>query len=137
MDESVIGKFLWIEMEPDKSAVVFAPRRGEILAIWEEPQMREWGLVRLEPPASMSLPVPRRLHHIVLGYTRSDPQIITQVFRAGYAWAEVLRLRGLHAPVRGPIGADRLRRLGFAKVFPWPKPTPVEFKEMVRRANAT
>jgi hypothetical protein len=130
------GRFIWIEMNSDKSATMFAPRKGKILDVWEQPSTMEWALVRLDSPFLSMLPFPRRVNAVVLKHTHSDPQAVSRVFHVGHAWVEVLRTRRDKSATRGPFDSRKLWRLGFADIFPWPKPEAAEFREMIRRARS-
>src|SRR5207302_3742253 len=68
MNENVIGREVWVEMDEDKSATRFSPRKGMVVHIFGgRPEVQEV-VVRLMPPALRFLPIPHRMRHIVLRY---------------------------------------------------------------------
>ncbi len=128
-------RFIWLEMDEDRSRSPFSPRKGEIVDSWEEPPDQGWALVRRDRTVLSFLPVPRSLKYLYLRGFSGDPPI-SRVFRTGIAVMEVLRPRGLGNARRRPLQQQRLWRLGWVDIYPWPKPSPSEFSAMLRRARA-
>ncbi len=80
------------------------------------------------PAPIMYFLVPRRLRTVVLQYHSGDEESLSQTFRVGLSYAEVLRQRGKAVFLREELGEDDISQIGFAVVFPWPVPDTTEIR---------
>ena len=134
MNGELIGKEIWIEMDEDKSATRFSPRKGIIAHIFSEPPEAQTVIVRLMPPAIRFLPYPHRMTHIVLRYRSRKKENLERTFERGHSYTEVLELKNnKKAVVKNALSKDDTDHLGAASVYPWPKPSNVELNKMIQR----
>ncbi|SRR6266568_1258757 len=126
--DSIIGKSVWVEMDRDKSAVVFSPRKGTVTYRYSKPLEKEDWLVTLEPPPLMLLPFPQRLHNVILQYYDVDEHSLHLTFESGFSYADILRIKRGKKSMNEDIGRDDVARIGSALVYPWPKPEGRELR---------
>jgi len=124
---------VWIEMDRDRSATAFSPRRARIVHRFTRPLRKEAVVVELFPPPWIVLPFPHRVRYVVLQYDFQDQEALSKTFSEGDSYAEILELRHLEVVGKEALTARDIRRLGFAGIYPWPKPTPDEMRKLVRR----
>src|SRR5205807_2886013 len=130
MNENVIGREVWVEMDEDKSATRFSPRKGMVVHIFGgRPEVQEV-VVRLMPPALRFLPIPHRMRHIVLRYRFREKENLERTFQRGNSYAEVLELKHKRAVEKDSLSEGDVDHLGAALVFSWPKPGNAEVNKM-------
>jgi len=127
----MVGKPIWIEMDVDRSATVFRPRKARIVHSFGKPPLKEAVVAELDPPTWVVLPVPRKVRYVVLQYSKDDNESISGTFAEGHSYAEVLALRQPRVLGKETFGGRDVFRLGFASVFPWPKPNSREIKRLL------
>src|SRR3989442_12093157 len=66
MNEDLIGREIWVEMDEDKSATVFSPRKGVVVHLFASPPEIQIVVVKLIPPAFRFFPWPHRMAQLVL-----------------------------------------------------------------------
>jgi len=118
----LVGRSVWIEMDTDKSAVGFAPRKGVIIHGYEQPLEREDWVVELDRPPLTVFFLPRRLHHLILQYRFGGTHSMSMTFETGVSYAEVLRIKRKQAMTSETLTRRDISRIGAALVYPWPKP---------------
>jgi len=131
----LLGRSVWIEIDQDRSGPAFSPRKGTIVFVFKKPLEKEAIAVELFPRALLYFPYPHRATHIVLQYYNQDSQSISETFRKGVSYTEVLELRSKKALVTGVLTKKDLRHIGAADVFDWPKPSTDEIKIRGQRAQ--
>jgi hypothetical protein len=121
-DATFVGRAIWIEMDTDKSAVQFTPRKGVIIHGYKHPLEKEDWVVELgSPPLTLFL-LPRRLHHLILQYRTGSVHTTSLTFESGCSYAEVLRIKQKEAITSETLTRRDVSRIGAALVYPWPKP---------------
>jgi hypothetical protein len=109
-------------MDRDKSAVTFSPRKGTVTHRCSNPGAKEAWLVELSSPPLLLLPLPRKLHRIVLQYYDTDTHSLYLTFQSGVSYADVLRTKERGQLEGGSLMQQDLSRIGSALVYPYPKP---------------
>jgi len=127
-NESLVGKAVWIEMDRDRSAVLFSPRKAIIIHRFMEPIEKEAWVIALDPPPVVLLPIPRRLRHLVLQYYNADEHSMSMTFQSGVSYAEVLRMKRKKTQMSETLRRPDVSRIGSALVYPWPKPQGREMR---------
>src|SRR5712692_5374846 len=134
MNEDLMGKEIWVEMDGDKSATVFSPRKGVVVHVFARPLEEQTVVVKLLPPARRFLPIPHRVTHIVLRYRSREKENLQRTFQRGHSYAEVLELKRKTALKNDSLSDGDVAHLGAASVFSWPKPTDAELNRMIGRS---
>ncbi len=116
---------IWIEMDRDRSVSVFAPVKGAIVSLGENRDV----LVRLNTMRTVLWPFLRRIRYVVLRSAQYG-DIASTVRMTGHAYVQVLAVTRPRDP-SDAASVMRVSRLGFASVFPWPKPTPEKLLAML------
>lgn len=130
--ESLLGKLVWIEMDQDRSAAKFSPRKGTVTHRYSKPFGKEAWLVELDPAPLFFSPLPRKLYQVILQYYDTNPHSLYLTFQSGVSYAEVLRLRRKHEPLGEILVKHETSRIGSALVYPYPKPEDSRLR-IVRR----
>jgi len=136
MNEDLIGREIWVEMDEDKSATRFSPRKGVVVRVFASPQGMQMVVVRLMPPAFRFLPLPHRMMHIVLRYRYREKENLETTFRKGNSYADVLELKHKRAVENDSLSDSDVDHLGAAFVFSWPKPSSAELNKMLERSRS-
>ncbi len=124
-----LGRAVWIEMDTDRSAVNFSPRKGIVTKVFSRVPKKEGATVELVPAPLVFYPLPGRLRTIVLQYHSMDEASLSQTFRLGISYAEVLRPRGRTVLGKEELREDDIRQIGFASVSPWPVPDTEQIRK--------
>ncbi len=122
MNENLIGREIWVEMDEDKSATRFSPRKGVVVHVFAKPPEVQMVVVKLMPPALRFLPVPHRMTHIVLRYRYREKENLERTFERGSSYAEVLELKRKRAMEKDSLSEGDVDHLGAAFVFSRPSP---------------
>jgi len=131
MNEDLTGKEIWVEMDEDKSATRFSPRKGVVVRVFASPPEVQMVVVKLMPPAFRFFPLPHRMMHIVLRYRYPEKENLERTFRKGNSYAEVLELKHKRAVETDSLSNGDVAHLGAALVFSWPKPSNAESNKMI------
>ena len=123
MTHDLTGKELWIEIDEDKSATRFSPRKGVVEHVFDDPPEAQSVIVRLMPPTIRFLPYPHRMARVVLRYRSKEKENLEMTFEMGSSYAEVLELKNQKAVEKNVLSKNDIRHLGAAIVHPWPKPS--------------
>ncbi len=124
-----LGKVVWIEMDRDRSALNFPPRKGIVAKVFRKVPKKEGVAVELVPSPVVYSPLPRRLRIVVLQYHSGDEESLSKTFRVGHSYAEVLKPRGRAVLGRNELGEHDISQIGFADVFPWPVPDTAHIRQ--------
>ncbi len=128
-----MGKEVWVEMDEDKSATTFSPRKGVVLHVFPKSPEQQAAVVQLVPPALRLFPFPHRVANIILRYPSPEKDNLGRTFQKGHSYAEVLELKHTDVIGKDSFRKDDVARLGAASVFPWPQPSDAELSKMVGR----
>ena len=121
-DATIVGRAVWIEMDTDKSAEQFTPRKGVIIHGYKQPLEKEDWVVELDSPPLTLFPLPHRLHHLILQYRIGSQDSMSMTFESGCSYAEVLRIKRKEVMTSETLKRQDVSRIGAALVYPWPKP---------------
>ena len=135
MNEDLIGREIWVEMDEDKSATVFSPRKGVVVRLFASPPEMQIVVVKLIPPAFRFFPVPHRMAQIVLRYRFREKENLERTFRKGNSYVAVLELKHKRAVEKDSLSDGDVAHLGAAFVFSWPKPSNAESSKMIGSAG--
>jgi len=120
-DSTMFGRAVWIEIDTDKSAIRFTPRKGVITHGYKQPLEKEEWVVELDPPPLTLFPLPHRLHHLILQYRIGTTHSMSMTFESGASYAEGLRIKRKAAMTSQSLTRRDVSRIGADLVYSWPK----------------
>ena len=120
-------------MDEDRSVTTFSPRKARIVYRFAKPPRKEAVVAELIPRPWVIFPFPHRIRYVVLQYDFHDQEAISKTYAEAHSYAECLELRRAEVLGTETFAGRDVSRLGFASVYPWPKPTPDEMRKLLGR----